>query len=331
VKRRDFIRVIAGAATAWPLVATAQQVEPMRRIGALMDIGETDAAAKGWVDAFETALGAAGWHKGRNCAINYRWGASNPERLARNAEELVQSAPEVLLVHGTPALAPLKKINTTIPTVFTAVSDPVGQGFVASIARPGGNITGFSNYDPNIGSKWLQVLKEIAPSVTNVGVMFNPRTSPYNAALFKDSIETAASALGVLATQALVLDDEEVRKTIALLGSKPGNGLIVAADPFTLVRAAMIAPLALSSRLPAIFPFRVFAQEGGLIAYGIDLDEQLRKAAGYVDRILKGEKPADLPVQAPTKYELVVNLKTAKALGLTIPLPLLGRADEVIE
>jgi putative tryptophan/tyrosine transport system substrate-binding protein len=303
----------------------------MRRIGALMDIGETDAAAKGWVDAFETALGAAGWHKGRNCAINYRWGASNPERLARNAEELVQSAPDVLLVHGTPALAPLKKINTTIPTVFTAVSDPIGQGFVASIARPGGNITGFSNYDPNIGSKWLQVLKEIAPSVTNVGVMFNPRTSPYNAALFKDLIETAASALGVLAAQALVLDDEEVRKTIALLGSKPGNGLIVAADPFTLVRAAMIAPLALSSRLPAIFPFRAFAQEGGLIAYGIDLDEQLRKAAGYVDRILKGEKPADLPVQAPTKYELVVNLKTAKALGLTIPLPLLGRADEVIE
>jgi putative ABC transport system substrate-binding protein len=303
----------------------------MRRIGALMDIGETDAAAKGWVDAFETTLGAAGWHKGRNCAINYRWGASNPERLARNAEELVQSAPEVLLVHGTPALAPLKKINTTIPTVFTAVSDPIGQGFVASIARPGGNITGFSNYDPNIGSKWLQVLKEIAPSVTNVGVMFNPRTSPYNAALFKDLIETAASALGVLAAQALVLDDEEVRKTIALLGSKPGNGLIVAADPFTLVRAAMIAPLALSSRLPAIFPFRAFAQEGGLIAYGIDLDEQLRKAAGYVDRILKGEKPADLPVQAPTKYELVVNLKTAKALGLAIPLPLLGRADEVIE
>lgn len=330
MRRREFISLLGGA-SAWPLVASAQQVEPMRRVGALMDIGETDTAAKGWVKAFETALDAAGWHKGRNCEINYRWGASNPERLARNAEELVQSAPDVLLVHGTPALAPLKKTNTTIPIVFTAVSDPVGQGFVASVARPGGNITGFSNYDPNIGSKWLQVLKEIGPSVTNVGVMFNPRTSPYNTALFKESIETAASALGVLAAQALVLDDEEVRKTIALLGSKPGSGLIVAADPFTLVRAAMIAPLALSNRLPAIYPFRAFAQEGGLISYGIDLDEQLRKAAGYVDRILRGEKPADLPVQAPTKYELVVNLKTAKALGFTIPLPLLGRADEVIE
>jgi putative ABC transport system substrate-binding protein len=313
------------------LVATAQQVERVRRIGALMDIGETDVAAKGWIAAFETALDAAGWHKGRNCEITYRWGASNPERLARNAEELVQLAPDVLLVHGTPALVPLKKTNTTIPIVFTAVSDPVGQGFVASVGRPGGNITGFSNYDPNIGSKWLQVLKEIAPSVTNVTVMFNPRTSPYNAALFKDSIETAAPTFGVLAAQAFVSDDEEIRKTIVLLGSKPGSGLIVAADPFTLVRAAMIAPLALSNRLPAIYPFSAFAHEGGLIAYGIDLDEQLRKAAGYVDRILKGEKPTDLPVQAPTKYELVINLKSAKALGLNVPNTLIGRADEMIE
>ena len=330
MRRREFISVL-GYATTWPVIASAQQAERIRQIGALMDIAETNANASAWAAAFETGLDAAGWHKGRNCAITYRWGASDPERLAHYAEELVQSAPDVFLVHGTPALIPLRKTNTTIPIVFTAVSDPVGQGFVASLAHPGGNITGFSNYDPNIGSKWLQLLREVAPFVTNVAVMFNARTSPYNATLFMHSIEEAAPAFGVLAAQATILGDEDIRKTIALLGSKPGSGLIVPSDPFTFDRAALITALAMSNRLPAVYAVRGFAHDGGLVAYGIDLDEQLRKAAGYVDQIMDGENPSELPVQTPTKYELVINIKTAKALNLAIPQPLLATADEVIE
>lgn len=328
LQRRAFITLLGGATVAWPLAARAQQ---MRRIGALMDIGENDSNAGTWVEAFETQLGMAGWHKGSNCEIGYQWGASNPERLARHAEQLLQSAPDVILVHGTIALVALAKMKATIPIVFTSVSDPVSQGFVASLAHPGGNITGFSNYDPNIGSKWLQVLKEIAPSGTSIAVMFNPRTSPYNASLVMPSIEAAAPTFGVHVTQASVLDDEDIRTTLAQLGSKPGSGLLVPSDPFTLERAGLITSLATSNRLSAIYAFRAFANQGGLAAYGIDLDEQLRQAAGYVDRILKGEKPADLPVQAPTKYQLVINLRTAKLLGLNLPPSLLATADDVIE
>jgi putative tryptophan/tyrosine transport system substrate-binding protein len=329
MRRREFIGWLGGAAAVWPLEAHAQK--RMARIGALMDVADTNPSAKAWAAAFETGLDAAGRHKGRNCEITYRWGASDPERLAHYAEELVQSSPDVFLVHGTPALIPLRKTNTTIPIVFTAVSDPVGQGFVASLAHPGGNITGFSNYDPNIGGKWLQLLREVAPFVTNVAVMFNARTSPYNATLFMHSIEEAAPAFGVVAAQASILDDEDIRKTVALLESKPGSGLIVPSDPFTFDRAALITSLAMSNRLPAVYAFRGFAREGGLVAYGVDFDEQLRKAAGYIDRIINGESPSDLPVQTPTKYELVINIKTAKALGLSVPQTLLATADEVIE
>lgn len=211
------------------------------------------------------------------------------------------------------------------------MSDPVGQGFVANLSHPGGNMTGFSNYDPNIGGKWLQVLKEIAPSVTNVAVMFNPRTSPYNVTLFMPSIEVAAPTLGMVSSQVAVSDDDDVLRTIGLLGSKPGTGLIIPSDPFMFGRAALIASLAISNRLPAIYAFSGFARAGGLVAYGVDMEEQLRKAAGYVDRLLKGDKPADLPVQTPIKYEFVINMRTAKALGLTIPPDVLAIADEVIE
>jgi putative tryptophan/tyrosine transport system substrate-binding protein len=328
MQRRAFITLFGGATVALPFAVRAQR---MRRIGALMDIGETDSNAKAWVEAFETQLDTAGWHKGWNCEITYRWGASDPGRLSRYAEEIVQSAPDVILVHGSIALIELRKTNSTIPVVFTAVSDPVSQGFVASLANPGGNITGFSNYDPNIGSKWLQVLRDVAPSGTNVTVLFNPRTSPYNVTQIMPSIEAAAPTFGVHVAQASVLDDDDIRKAIILLGSKPESGLIVPGDPFTLERAALITSLATSNRLPGIYAFPGFARQGGLAAYGIDLDEQLRQAAGYVDRILKGEKPTDLPVQAPTKYQLVINLKTAKILGLNIPHSLLATADEVIE
>jgi putative ABC transport system substrate-binding protein len=329
MKRREFFGVAAGAAAVWPGLAQAQQSR-VRRIGALMDVGEAHPNAKAWVEAFETPLGAAGWQKGRNYEIAYRWGALSPDLLLRHAEELVQSSPDVLLVHGTAAMIALRKTNTTLPVVFSTVSDPVAQGFVASLARPGGNITGFSLYDPNIGTKWLQVLKEIAPAVTNVTVMFNPRVSPYNAALFQ-SIKAAAPTFGILATQASVLDDGEIREAIGATGSKAGSGLIVPADPFTLQRASLIASLASNNSLPAMYALRSFAQAGGLVAYSVDLDEQQRKAAGYVDRVLKGEKPEDLPVQTPTKYELVINLKAAKALGLEVPPKLLFTADEVIE
>jgi putative tryptophan/tyrosine transport system substrate-binding protein len=330
MRRREFITIVGSAAASWPLAAHAQQ-SAMKHVGVLMDIAETDATAKKWVDAFETPFAASGWRKGRDCDITYRWGGSNPELLARHAEELVRLAPDAILAHGTPAMIPLQKTHTTIPIVFTAVSDPIGQGFVASISHPGGNITGFSNFEPDIGGKWLQVLKDIAPSVTNVAVMFNPRTSPYNETLFMRSIAAAAPSFGMEPAQASVFDEDDIRKTIGLLATKPASGLLVGADAFTVVRAPLITSLAMSTRLPAIYPFRFFAQEGGLVSYGVDLDEQLRKAADYVDRILKGEKPADLPVQAPTKYELVINLKTAKALGLSVPLGLLNAADDVIE
>jgi len=244
--------------------------------------------------------------------------------------ELVRAAPDVALAFGTLSLIALHKATTTIPIVFAVVSDPIGQGFVTSISRPGGNLTGFSNFDPDIGSKWLQVLQNVAPSVTNVAVMFNPRTSPYNA-LWMRAVEAAAPNFKMSASQASVQSEQDIRGTIAALGQKPGSGLIVPSDTFTYDRTTMIAALALENRTPAVYAFPRFARDGGLIAYGVDLADQLRNAGGYVARILKGDKPADLPIQAPTKYELVINLKTAKALGLTVPDKLLSLADDVIE
>jgi len=326
VKRRKFILLLGGAAAAWPLGAHSQK--QLARVGVLMDVAENNPASKGWVGAFEAQLGVAGWQKGRNVEIIYRWGASDAERLARYAEELVQSAPDVFMVHGTPALIPLRKVTTTIPIVFTAVSDPVSQGFVSSISRPGGNLTGFSNFDADIGSKWLHLLKELVPSVKKVRVMFNPRTSPYNA-FFMNSIAAAAPPLGVLAAQASVHNEDDIQKVIGT--GEADSALIVPSDPFTHDHATLIGSLATNNRLPGIYAFARFAQNGGLIAYGIDLDEQLPRAADYVARILKGEKAADLPIQAPTRFRMTINLKTAKTLGLQVPDKLLALADEVIE
>ena len=331
MNRRELITVVSGATAA--LIACLRDVRAQNRIarvGVLMVVAEGDPDAKSFADAFETQIETLGWHKGRNLEINYRWGASNPERLARYGEELVQSAPDVLLSFGTPALIPLHKLTTSIPIVFTAVSDPVAQGFVTNLSHPGGNLTGFSVFEPNIGSKWLQLLKDIAPSVTNVAVMFNPRTSPYND-LWMRSIEAAAPVVGMSTTRAVILDEEDIRKTISLVSMKPGAGLIVPSDSFTYERATLIVSLAASSRLPTLYAYARFTHQGGLISYGVDLTEQLRKGANYVDRILKGDKPGDLPVQTPTRYTLTINLKTAKALGVTAPVGLLNAADEVIE
>jgi putative ABC transport system substrate-binding protein len=327
MKRREFITLLGGAA-AWPLDSHAQK--QVARVGVLMDVAESNPAAKGWVEAFEIPLGVAGWQKGRNLEITYRWGASNPERLARYAQELVQSGPDVLMVHGTPALIPLRQLTTTIPIVFTAVSDPVSQGFVTSVSRPGGNLTGFSNFDAEIGTKWLQVLKDIVPSVKQVNVMFNPRTSPYNV-LFMRSIEAAAPSFGMFASQASVHNEDDIRRAISVLQAGSGGAVIVPSDPFTHDHAGLIGSLATSSGLPGIYAFARFAHNGGLVAYGIDLDEQLPKAGDYVARILKGAKAGDLPIQAPTRFRMTINLKAAKILNLQIPSTLLALADEVIE
>jgi putative tryptophan/tyrosine transport system substrate-binding protein len=328
MRRRRFLTLLSGVAVGWPLAARAQ--ERMVRVGALMVVAETDSESERLAAAFERGLGAAGWYKGRNLELTYRWGASNPELLSRYAEELVGAAPDILLAFGTSALIPLHKATTTIPIVFAWVSDPVGQGFVASVSHPGGNLTGFSNFDPDIGSKWLQVLKDVTPSVTHVTVMFNPRTSPYNA-LWKQAIEQAAPGFQASVSQASVQSDEDIRNAIIGLGTKPGSGLLIPSDSFTYQRTAMIAALAIGSDVPAICAFPRFVHDGGLIAYGVDQVDQLRNAGGYVARILKGDNPADLPIQAPTRCTLAINLKTAKALGLTVRQGLLDAADEVIE
>jgi putative tryptophan/tyrosine transport system substrate-binding protein len=263
MKRREFITLIGGAA-AWPLMSRAQG--RTARVGALMVIAETDSESERLADAFERGLGAAGWYKGRNLELTYRWGASNPDLLSRYAEELVRAAPNILLAFGTAALAPMHKATTTIPIVFTAVSDPVAQGFVASLAHPRRNMTGFSNYEPDIGRRWLQLLKEVAPSATQIAVLFNPRTSPYNT-LWMQSIDAAAPGFSVSTSQVSVQSDEDIRRAFDTLRTKPGTGLIVPSDSFTFERAALIASLAMDGRIPAVYAFSRFAHEGGLISY----------------------------------------------------------------
>jgi putative ABC transport system substrate-binding protein len=329
--RREFILYVGGAAAASilrPLSAWSQQ--RIAHVGVLMVVAENDPDAKRFVAALENQLDAEGWHKGRNLEIAYRWGASNPERLAQYANELALPAPDVLVTLGTAALIPMQKATTTIPIVFTVVSDPVAQGFVASLAHPGGNMTGFSNYEPDVGRRWLQLLKEVVPSAAQIAVLFNPRTSPYNT-LWMRSIEAAAPGFGVSTFQVSVQSDEDIRRAFNTLLTKPATGLIVPSDSFTFERAALIASLATDGRIPAVYAFPRFAYEGGLISYGIDLVEQLGKAAGYVNRILKGERAGDLPVQGPTRYTMTINLKTAKAFGLSIAPGLIASADEVIE
>jgi len=293
-------------------------------------VAETDSESERVVGAFETGLGAAGWHKGRNLELTYRWGASNPDLLSRYAEELVRAAPDILLAFGTAALIPLHKATTTIPIVFAAVSDPVGQGFVASVSHPGGNLTGFSNFDPDIGSRWLQVLKDIAPETTRTAAIFNPDTAPYYK-LYMSSIETGGASFAIKTFEAPVRSRVEIEAAISGLAREPGGAVISMSDTFTVVHRDLIIALAAQYRLPAVYPFRFEAIEGGLISYGTDQVDQYRRAAAYVDRILKGEKPADMPVQIPVKFEMAINLKTARTLGLAIPNTLLARADQVIE
>jgi putative tryptophan/tyrosine transport system substrate-binding protein len=327
VDRRKFT-LLGGAAVAWPLAARAQQDERMRRIGVLTYIAADDAEGQARHAAFTQALGRLGWSEGRNLRIDVRW--ANAGDVQRHAAELVAAAPDVLVAaSGTATMAPLLQATRTIPIVFAIVIDPVGAGFVASLAKPGGNATGFMAYEYSMSGKWLELLKEITPGVTRAAVLRDPAVASGIGQF--GAVQIVAPALGVQLTPVDVRDAGEIERAIAAFARGSNGGVIVTAGTLATAHRELIATVAARHKLPAVFPNRYYVSGGGLISYGPDFIEQFRRAAGYVDRILKGEKPADLPVQAPTKYELVVNLKTAKALGLEVPPTLLARADEVIE
>jgi putative ABC transport system substrate-binding protein len=329
MRRREFITLLAGAAAAWPLAARAQPRERMRRIGVLMTLAADDPEGQARLTAFVQGLQELGWTDGRNVQIDYRWPAGDAERIRRYAAELAALAPDIILAGGGAVVPSLLQATRAIPIVFTQTPDPVGAGFVESLARPGGNVTGFMLYEYGIGAKWLELLKEIAPHVTRAAVI---RDAAIASGIGQwGAIQTAAPSFGVELRPVDVRDASEIERAIAAFARSPNGGLIVAASTLAVVHRDLIVTLAARHKLPAVYPSRFFVRSGGLIFYGPDSVEPHRRAAGYVDRILKGEKPADLPVQAPTKYELVINLKTAKALGLEVPTTVLARADEVIE
>jgi len=327
IGRRELLAGLGGAAAAWPLAARAQQPERMRRVGALMGYPE----AQSELASFLQELQKLGWVEGRNLRTDIRWWiAADPESTHRFAKELVALQPDLILSQTTPTTAALLQETRTIPIVFAILADPVGSGFVASLARPGGNATGFVVMEGSLGGKWLELLKEIAPRVARVAALFNPTTASYFEYYLKPFYAAAAS-FGVVAITAPVHDMSELESVIATLALEPNGGLVVPPDPFTVAYSAEIISLAARYRLPAVYPVRFFAELGGLLSYGNDVNDNFRRAATYADRILKGEKPNELPVQAPVKFELVINLKTAKALGLDVPFQLQQRADEVIE
>ena len=329
MRRREFISLLGGAAAAWPLVARAQQVKRMRRLGVLMSFVVNDPEGLSRAAALEDGLRKLGWIKGQNIRIEYRW-AGDPEVLRTNAAELVGMAPDLILANSTPVMAVLREQRHAVPIVFTKVTDPVGEGLVSNLAHPGGHLTGFTSFEFSIGTKWLETLKQVAPRVTRVALVFNPQTAPF-ANLFWPPIEAAAPSFALVPTPVGPLSFAELERSIDVFAREPNGSLIVMPDVSTMNYRKGVIGLAARHRLPAVFPERIFATSGGLLSYGSDVVDIFRRAAGYVDRILKGEKPADLPVQTPTKYELVINLKTAKALGLTIAPNLLALADEVIE
>jgi putative tryptophan/tyrosine transport system substrate-binding protein len=331
VHRRDFLKFIAGSAASWPLAASAQQAGRTRRIGVLMAHAENDPEFRTYVSAFREGLEKFGWKDGRNVHIDFRWGAlDDAEARQRAAKELIELQPEIILTQNTPPTASMLQQTRTIPIVFVIVADPVGSGFVQNLARPGGNATGFTIMEPTITGKWLELLKEIAPRSKRAAFLFNPATTPF-ANIYLNPFKAAAASLGLEAIVATVHDRAEFDAVIAVQAREPNGGLIVMPDGFMNVHRAEIILLAARYRLPAVYPWRFFAEQGGLLSYGSEQGGLFRQATTYVDRILKGEKPADLPVQAPTEYKLVLNLKTAKALGLSVPLTLLDRADKVIE
>jgi putative tryptophan/tyrosine transport system substrate-binding protein len=329
VKRRDLITLLGGAA-AWPLAARAQQPYRMRRLGVLLGFAESNREAQSWVAALREGLAKLGWTEGRNIEIDTRWAGADVESMKRFAKELVALQPDLMVTGTTPAAAAMLEQTRTIPVVFVMVADPVGSGFVASLPRPGGNATGFTPIVDSLGGKWVELLKEIAPRVARVTLLFNPPTATF-VARYLSSFKAAAASFAMDPIVAPVNDMAELQSHVMTQAREPNGGLVVIPDAFTQDHRAEITALAARYRLPAVYWSRSFTEVGGLISYGPYLVDEYRRAASYVDRILKGEKPSDLPVQAPVKFELIVNLKTANALGLDVPAMLLARVDEVIE
>jgi ABC-type uncharacterized transport system substrate-binding protein len=330
MRRRNFITGLVSTTAAWPLPVRAQRDDRMRRVGVIGVTLEDDPQSSRRANAFQEGLEKLGWTIGRNLQIDYRWGASDAERANVAAAELMKLTPDVILANSPPAARAAQQATRTVPIVFVAVSEPLALGLVASLAKPGGNTTGFTNLEPSIAGKWLELLKEVAPRVARAGFMFNPEASPI-APLFLRSAEMAASTFGVQPIPVHVRTVAEIESGITKFGREPGSGLIFPPDTFTTANYRFIVELAARNRLPTIYAFRYFCAAGGLISYGPDVVDQFRRAASYVDRILRGEKPGDLPVQQPTKFEFVINLKSAKALGLDVPLHFQQLADEVIE
>ena len=331
MRRREFIGLIGGAAVAMPLVARAQQPDQMRRVGVLMAYGETDPEAKALLAEFMQGLSELGWTDGRNLRLDVRWASPDSDAMRTYAKELVALKPDVILADTTAVTAAFQRETQTIPIVFSIVANPVGSGFVASLPRPGGNITGLGLVEASFAGKWLQLLTETAPSVKRAAIMFNPDTAPYIRSTFLPSFEVAAQSFKVTLILSPVHSDAEIETAITALGGEPGGGLLLMPDNFVEIHRARIVSLAARNNVPTISQSAVIARDGGLLSYAADFRDIFRRAAQYVDSILRGAKPSELPVQMPLKYLLVINLKTAKALGLTVPPSLLVRADEVIE
>ena len=330
MKRRELITLLGGAAAMWPLGSSAQQSGGIKRIGVLMAYAETDSQAQGYFNAFRDELQKLGWAEGRNIRIDTRWAALDPEAMQGFAKELVALQPDLILSQITPTTAALLQQTRTIPIVFGMVADPIGSGFVATFSRPGGNVTGFVTSEGSLGGKWVELLKEVAPRIKRVAMLFNPILATF-ADFYLKPFEAAAASFAMEAVSALVRDTSELETVVAALAREPDSGLVVLPDSFTDSHRAEITSLAVRHRLPGVYPYRFYAELGGLLSYGVDLPDNFRRAATYADRILKGAKPSELPVQAPIKFERVINLKTAKALGLEISPMLLARADSIIE
>jgi putative tryptophan/tyrosine transport system substrate-binding protein len=327
IRRREFMILLGTAAAAWPLAAGAQQPDRVRRVGVLMGIAD-DFEGQARIAVFRQALQALGWSEGRNIQFIYRWSGGDVAHARQFAKELLDLRSDVILTNSTPATVAVRDVTRATPTVFVQVSDPVGAGVVQSLARPGGNLTGFTNFDLSTAGKWLELLKRLAPNITRVAYLFNPNTAPL---LYAKAVETAAPLLSVKSIPAAVHNAVEIERALEQVARESDSALLVLPDLFNVTNRQSIIALAAQHRLPAVYPFRYFVTSGGLMSYGTELLDTYRQAASYVDRILKGERPSDLPVQLPTAFELVINLKTAKALGLDVPPTLLTRADEVIE
>jgi putative ABC transport system substrate-binding protein len=330
MRRREFITLI-GSATAWPLIAGAQQPDAMRRIGVMINLPEADRAGRAQADALREGLRELGWTEGRNIRIDLHWDVAEPGRALEVARDVVATLPDLICTIATPATAAVVQLTKTIPIVFANVADPVALGFVASYTRPGGNVTGFSAFEPSMGGKWVEILHDLDPRIRRIAILFNPDTAPARGKFFLPPFKAAGTALGVETIEAKVHDASGIEQAIEALSGETGGGLAAMPDTFTGSNRDFIIRLALNHRLPLVAAYRVFSDVGGLVSYGPSTTDLARRAASYVDRILKGEKPAELPIQAPTKFEMVINLGTARALGLTMPPTLLAQADDVIE